>query len=59
MTTKRELIEPNPGDKRYARRDDMGRWTHDQADVGKSSAADQRQHSQTKAKPGEGDKGDR
>jgi hypothetical protein len=57
--TKRELIEPQPGDKRYVRRDDKGHFTDDQADVGKSAAADQRQHSKTKAKPGEGDKGDR
>jgi hypothetical protein len=33
--------------------------SHDQTNVGKSSAADQRQHSQTKAKPGQGDRGDR
>ena len=57
--TKRELIEPTPGDKRYARRDDKGHFTEDQTDVGKSLAADQRQHSETKAKPGQGDKGDR
>ena len=56
--SKRELIEPNPGDKRYVRRDDQGHFT-DQADVGKSSAADQRQHSSTPSKPGQGDRGDR
>ena len=39
--TKRELIEPTPGDKRYARRDDKGHFTDDQSDVGKSLAADQ------------------
>jgi hypothetical protein len=57
--TKRELIEPTPGDKRYARRDDMGRWTHDQTDVGKALAADQRQHAKATAMPGQGDRGDR
>jgi hypothetical protein len=57
--TKRERIEPNSGDKRYARRDDQGQFTKDQTDVGRSSAADQRQHSSTKSKPGEGDRGDR
>jgi hypothetical protein len=57
--TKRELIEPHAGDKRYARRDDQGHFTDDQADVGKSLAADQRQHSKTPAKPGQGDRGDR
>lgn len=56
--TKRELIEPNPGDKRFVRRDSEGKFTDDQVDVGRSSAADQRQHSNTKAKPGQGDRGD-
>jgi hypothetical protein len=56
--SKRELIEPNKGDKRYVRRDDQGRFK-DEVDVGKSLAADQRQHSKTPAKPGQGDRGDR
>ena len=54
----RELIEPHKGDKRYARRDDQGRFTDQQDDVGKSLAADQRQHAKTKAKSGQGDRGD-
>lgn len=58
MMTKRELIEPTPGDKRYVRRDENGKFTDDQVDVGRASAADQRQHSDTKAKPGQGDRGD-
>lgn len=57
--TKREVIEPNPGDKRYARRDKEGQFSKDQTDVGRSSAADQRQQSGTKSKPGYGDRGDR
>ncbi|HWK89584.1 MAG TPA: hypothetical protein VNP72_06295 [Longimicrobium sp.] len=57
--SKREMIEPNPGDKRYVRRDDQGRFTDDQVDVGRASATDQRQHAETKSKPGHGDKGDR
>jgi hypothetical protein len=57
--TKREKIDPNSGDARYVRRDDEGQFTDDQADVGRSSAADQRQHSKTASKPGEGDRGDR
>jgi hypothetical protein len=57
--SKRELIEPNKGDKRYVRRDGDGQFTSDQVDVGKSLAADQRQKSKTAAKPGQGDKGDR
>ena len=59
VSTKRERIEPNPGDARYVRRDDEGQFTDDQVDVGASSAADHRQHSKTPAKPGQGDKGDR
>lgn len=57
--TKRELIEPNEGDKRFIRRDEQGRFTDDQVDVGRSLAADRRQHAETKSKPGEGDRGDR
>jgi hypothetical protein len=57
--TKREKIEPNPGDARYVRRDEDGQFTDDQTDVGRSSAADQRQHSSTASKPGQGDRGDR
>ena len=55
--SKRELIEPTPGDKRYARRDDEGRFS-EEVDVGKSSAADQRRHSSHDAGPGQGNKGD-
>jgi len=58
MGSKRELIEPHDGDKRYVRRDEQGRFT-EQDDVGRSLAQDQRQHAKTKAKPGEGDRGDR
>jgi hypothetical protein len=56
---KRELIEPNEGDKRYVRRDDEGKFTDDQVDVGRSLAQDRQQHSEKEAKPGQGDKGDR
>lgn len=48
----RERIEPNPGGKRYVRRDQDGQFSKDQTDVGKSSAADQRQHSATQVKKG-------
>lgn len=57
MTAKRELIDTGT-DKRYVRRDEDGRFS-ESVDVGKSSAADQRQHAKTKAKPGQGDRGDR
>ena len=33
----RETIQPNPGDKRYVRRDEEGRFTDDQTNVGKSA----------------------
>ena len=59
MARRRELIEPNPGDKRYVRRDEQGRFTNDQTDVGRSLARDQQQHAKTKARPGHGDEGDR
>ena len=58
MSRKRELIEPHEGDKRFIRRDERGRFTGDQVDVGRSLAADRRQHSDTKAKRGQGDRGD-
>jgi hypothetical protein len=58
MTSKRELIEPHKGDKRYVRRDEQGQFKKE-VDVGRSLAADRRQHSGRKAKPGQGDRGDR
>jgi hypothetical protein len=54
---KRELIKTG-SNKRYARRDDRGRFTKDQVDVGRSSAADQRRISGSTSS-GQGDKGDR
>ena len=54
----RERIETGTS-KRYVRRDERGRFTEDQTEVGRSSAADQRQHSTTPAKHGQGDRGDR
>jgi len=56
--SKRELIEPTPGDKRFVRRDDKGQFSESD-DVGRSLAADQRQHAAHDAGPGQGDKGDR
>jgi len=58
-SSKRELIEPHEGDKRYVRRDENGRFTESQDDVGRSLAADRRQHAKTESKPGQGDRGDR
>ena len=53
----RERIDTGT-DKRYVRRDDEGKFKESD-DVGRSHAADQRQHSEHKPKKGEGDKGDR
>ena len=58
MTTKRELIAPNEGDKRYIRRDENGHFTEDQVDVGRSLSQDAKQHASTVAPKGQGDKGD-
>jgi hypothetical protein len=57
-SSKRTLIEPHPGDKRYVRRDAKGR-IKESDDVGRSLAADRRRTSKTRSKPGQGDKGDR
>jgi hypothetical protein len=58
MATKRTLIEPHEGDKRYIRRSADGQFTEKQVDVGKSLAADRRSQSKTVAPKGQGDRGD-
>jgi hypothetical protein len=57
MASKRELIEPHKGDKRYVRRDDSGRFKESD-DVGRSLAADRRTKAKTVVKKGQGDRGD-
>ena len=57
MSSERELIDTG-NDKRYVRRDEKGQFK-EEVDVGRSLAADQRQHAKTKAKHGQGDRGDR
>ena len=59
MARDRELIEPNPGDKRYVRRDEEGKFTDSQDEVGRSLAQDRQQHAKTPSKKGQGDRGDR
>lgn len=54
---KRELIAPK-GDKRYVRRDTKGRF-NESDDAGRSLARYVRQRAKTKAKSGQGDRGDR
>ncbi len=58
MSGKRELIEPNKGDKRYARRDSQGRFS-EMDDVSRSLSQDRKRHAKTEVKPGYGDRGDR
>jgi hypothetical protein len=55
--SKRELINTGT-DKRYVRRDAKGQFKESD-DVGRSLSADRRKHAKTKAKPGQGDRGDR
>jgi hypothetical protein len=57
MASERELIDTG-NDKRYVRRDEEGKFK-EVVDVGKSLAADRRQHARTEVKSGQGDKGDR
>jgi hypothetical protein len=54
--SERELIDTGH-DKRYVRRDDHGRFKESD-DVGRSLTVDRRQHAKTKAKKGQGDRGD-
>jgi len=58
MAGKRELIEPNAGDKRYVRRDEKGQFSESD-DQGRSLAQDVKRQAKTASKPGHGDKGDR
>lgn len=58
MSSKRELIEPHPGDKRYVRRDEQGRFKESD-DVSRSLSQDVRKHSKHDVPSGQGDRGDR
>jgi hypothetical protein len=58
MAAKRELIDTGTS-KRYIRRDDQGRFTQDQVNVGSSHASGQGRRAQAVAKLGQGDRGDR
>ena len=53
---KRELIDTGR-DKRYVRRDELGRFD-DVVDMGRSLAADRRRTAKKKVRPGYGDQGD-
>jgi hypothetical protein len=58
MASKRKLIEPHKGDKRYVRRGAKGRFKESD-DMGKSLTQDRRRKAKTIAGRGEGDRGDR
>lgn len=56
-SSKRELIDTGRN-KMYARRDERGRF-NEMDDVSRSLSTDRRQKAKTKAKSGQGDRGDR
>lgn len=56
-TSKRTVLEPTKGDRRYVRRNKKGEFKKE-VNVGRSLAADRRTKSKTKAKKGQGDRGD-
>jgi hypothetical protein len=58
MAAKRELVEPQAGDKRYVRRDAEGKFSADQADVTKSLRSDVQQRANKSVPKGQGDRGD-
>ncbi|HEX2692970.1 MAG TPA: hypothetical protein VHL12_02850 [Gemmatimonadaceae bacterium] len=58
MAGKRELIEPNEGDKRFVRRDAKGQFSETD-DAGRSLSQDRKRKAKSVAKSGQGDKGDR
>ncbi|MVN75796.1 hypothetical protein GO988_05600 [Hymenobacter sp. HMF4947] len=55
--SKREEIEPNPGDKRYIRRDKEGKITTS-VDLNDSLSRDDQHNAKKTSKPGQGDHGD-
>ncbi|HEX4667289.1 MAG TPA: hypothetical protein VH207_11875 [Chthoniobacterales bacterium] len=56
-TSKRSVIEPHEGDRRYVRRNQKGEFRKE-VDVGRSLSADKRQKAKTKVAKGQGDRGD-
>ena len=55
--SKRTIIEPHKGDRRYLRRNKKGEFRKE-VNVGRSLAADRRRKARTKATKGQGDRGD-
>ena len=56
-TSKRTVLEPRKGDRRYVRRNKKGEFKK-QVNVGRSLAADRRRKSKTKVPKGQGDRGE-
>ncbi len=56
-TSKRTLIEPHKGDRRYVRRNKQGQFK-DEVNVGRSLAADRRTTAKKTVAKGQGDRGD-
>lgn len=56
-TSKRTVLEPRAGDRRYVRRNRRGQFK-EEVKVGRSLAADRRRNARTRVKPGQGDRGD-
>jgi hypothetical protein len=56
-TSKRTIIEPHKGDRRYVRRSKSGQFKKE-VKVGRSLAADRRRKAKTKTAKGQGDRGD-
>ena len=59
MAKNRERIERTESDKRFARRDEQGRFTEDQEEVGRSLTQDRKREAKSTTKKGQGDRGDR
>lgn len=56
-TSKRTVIEPKKGDRRYVRRNKKGEFKKE-VKVGRSLAADRKRKAKSKVKKGQGDRGD-
>jgi hypothetical protein len=56
-TSKRTVIEPKKGDRRYVRRNKKGEFKKE-VSVGRSLAADRKRKAKSKVKKGQGDRGD-
>jgi hypothetical protein len=56
-TSRRTIIEPHKGDRRYVRRNKRGEFKKE-VKVGRSLAADRRRAAKTKTTKGQGDRGD-